>query len=123
MDFNERLEMYLEGGLINENDVKNVNSILNMFEKKYHVVLNEENAATFIAHVCAAYSRIRTNEPIEELSSEVKKQLEALKTYSLSLEILENVLKVTDNPICDIEKDYFLLHINNLISTLKVDNQ
>lgn len=123
MDFSERLELYLEGGMINENDVKNVNNILNMFKEEYEIILTEENSATFIAHICAAYARLNTGTIVEELPQEVAKQLERLKTYQLSLEILDKIIKVTDNPIIEEEKGYFLLHINNLISTLKADNQ
>jgi transcriptional regulatory protein LevR len=123
VDFNERFELYLAGGMINENDIKDVNSIINMFKEEYGVTLSEENAATFIAHICAAYSRLNTDEMIEELPLEIVNQLKGLKTYELSLEVFEKVVKVTNNPITEIEKGYFLLHINNLISAFKADNQ
>ena len=90
--------------MINENDVKNVNNILNMFKEEYEIILTEENSATFIAHICAAYARLNTGTIVEELPQEVAKQLERLKTYQLSLEILDKIIKVTDNPIIEEEK-------------------
>ena len=49
MDFTERLNLYLEGGMIQPDDVADVQAIITMFDQKYHIVLQEENADTFIA--------------------------------------------------------------------------
>ena len=51
MDFTERLELYQEGGMIKEDDVKDVLAIVAMFKEKYDIQLCEENADTFVAHL------------------------------------------------------------------------
>ena len=117
MDFTERLELYLEGGMINEDDIKDINNVCKLFLDEYHVELNEENAGMFIAHLCAAFSRNKTHEPVDELPEEVVVELKSLDTYKQSLEILEKIKTVINNNLNDVEQAYALLHINNLIAT------
>ena len=119
MDFTERLELYKEGGMINEKDVEDVNAIIKMFKDEYGVELQEENADTFIAHICAAYSRNISKEEVDALPDVVKNELMELDTYPQSLEILNRLVEVTQNPLNQVERDYALLHINNLIARFK----
>ena len=119
MNFDERLELYREGGMLTDNDVKNVNAIIAMFKDDFGVTLEEENADFFIAHVCAAYGRNVTKEEIDPLPDAVRNELEGLDTYEESLKVLERLLEVTDSPLTDVEKDYCLLHINNIIHHFK----
>ena len=119
MDFTERFALYKEGGMINDNDIEDLNAVIDLFKHDYGVVLEEENASMFIAHLCAAYSRLNTNEEVDDLPSEVLEELKSLDTYDTSLEILKKVMKVTKNPLNEVEQGYALLHINNLIAQFK----
>ena len=122
MDFSERLQLYKEGGMISEKDVDDVNAIIKMFKDEYGVELQEENADTFIAHICAAYSRNVSKEEVEALPDVVKNELMELDTYPQSLEILNRLVEVTQNPLNQVERDYALLHINNLIARFIGEN-
>lgn len=122
MDFSERLDLYVEGGMINDNDRKDVETVVKLFNDEYGVMLEEENAGTFIAHLCAAYGRNFTKEEIPPLPEEVSQELASLETYSRSKEILHKIMEVTTNPLNQIEQDYALLHINNLIAFFKEQN-
>ena len=122
MDFTERLDLYKEGGMLNDDDVNDVLAIIKMFKDEYGVELQEENADTFIAHVCAAYSRNKSGEPVDELPEQIRKELEGLDSYEQSLQILNRLIEVTHNPLNQVEKDYALLHINNLIARFKGEN-
>ncbi len=119
MDFTERLNLYLEGGMIDEKDVRDVNRIIELFHDEYGVTLLEENADTFIAHICAAYSRLKSGEDVEELPEVVLDEVKALDSWPLSVKILERVMAVTENPLNETEQGYALLHINNLIARLQ----
>lgn len=117
MDFKDRLDMYVEGGMITQSDVEDVNAVIKLFKDNYEIELTEENAATFIAHLCAAYGRNTTKEELDDLSDEVMTEIENLDSYPESLEILNKIISVTKNPLNDVEKKYVLLHLNNLIQT------
>ena len=117
-DFTERLELYREGGMITDHDVENINKIIELFKNRYGITLCEENADTFVAHLCAAYSRLHTNEPVDELPEVVMDEIRNLNSYNKSLIILNSILEVTDIPLNETEQNYALLHINNLLSKL-----
>ena len=119
MDFTERFELYKEGGMINDGDIEDLNAVIRLFKDEYGVTLEEENASMFIAHLCAAYGRLTSNEPVDELPEEVLNELESLDTYEESKEILKKVMNATKNPLNEVEKGYALLHINNLIAQFK----
>lgn len=119
MDFSERLSLYREGGMLNDEDIKDIEAILALFKDKYEMVLEEENADFFIAHISAAYNRNKTAEPVEELPEEVMSELLSLATYDKSKEILDDILRVTHNPLSETERNYALLHINNLLANFK----
>ena len=53
----------------------------------------------------------------------VRNELEGLDTYNESLQVLKRLLEVTDSPLSDIEKDYVLLHINNVIRHFKENGE
>ena len=119
MDFSERLSLYREGGMLTDEDIKDIEAILALFKDKYEMVLEEENADFFIAHISAAYNRNKTAEPVEELPEEVMSELFSLATYDKSKEILDDILRVTHNPLSETERNYALLHINNLLANFK----
>ena len=119
MDFSERLSLYREGGMLTDEDIKYIEAILALFKDKYEMVLEEENADFFIAHISAAYNRNKTAEPVEELPEEVMSELLSLATYDKSKEILDDILRVTHNPLSETERNYALLHINNLLANFK----
>ena len=119
MDFSERLDLYKEGGMISDADIEDINAVVDLFRNEYGVVLEEENAGTFIAHLCAAYGRLVSKEEVYELPEEVVAELESLDTYEESKQILQRVMEVTKNPLNETEQGYALLHINNLIAQFK----
>ncbi len=119
MDFTERFDLYKEGGMINDDDIRDLNAVIELFRNEYGVTLEEENASMFIAHLCAAYGRLSSAEPVDEVPEEVLEELRSLDTYEESLEILDKVMKATASPLNEIEQGYALLHINNLIAQFK----
>jgi len=118
MDFTERLELYREGGMITDKDVEDVNAIVAMFQRKYGITLCEENADTFIAHLCAAFGRNTTGEAVVPLPDEVFAEVEELESYPLSRKMLEDLMAVSQNTLNEAEQRYALMHINNLIANL-----
>lgn len=118
MDFTERLELYQEGGMITATEAQAILRIADMFREKYGIVLCEENAGTFIAHLCAAYARIRTGEPVEPLMPEVFEEVQEMPTYERSLEMLDNVEAMMGVSLAQEERPYLLVHINSVLEKL-----
>ena len=116
MDFKERLDLYEEGGMIDSKDRADVEKIIAMFAEKHGIGLCEENAGTFIAHLCAAFSRCHTHEEIDPVPEVVCNEIEGLDTYKESLTILDDVIALSDDRLNDVEKEYALMHINNVLA-------
>ncbi len=123
MDFKERFDLYKEGGMINDRDIEDLNAVIELFKREYGVTLEEENASMFIAHLCAAYGRLTSEEEVDEVPEEVMEELRSLDSYEESLEILDKVMKATKNPLNETEQRYALLHINNLIAQFRQDGE
>ena len=119
MDFTERLELYREGEMITDENVKTILDIVAMFREKYNIVLCEENADTFIAHLCAAFFRMRTGEPVEPLMEDAFAEVKEMATYPLSVELLQNIEAVLGEPLVREEQEYVLLHVNSLLDKLQ----
>ncbi len=115
MDFSERLNLYVEGGLITSVDVKDIKKIIVLFDEKYHIQLCEENASFLIAHICAMYHRNQINEEIDDLSDQEIREVKQLKTYPKSIAILEDVVKNMHINVKEVERNYLLLHINAIL--------
>lgn len=116
MDFSERLDLYQEGGMITAADVKTVNDIIAMFKSQYGIELCEENADTFIAHLCAALGRSHTSEPVEPLMEEAFAEVKELDTFPISQKMLEDIRAVlAPMELSETEAQYLLLHINTLL--------
>ncbi len=115
MDFSERLNLYVEGGLITSVDVKDIEKIIVLFDEKYHIQLCEENASFLIAHICAMYHRNQINEEIDDLSDQEIREVKQLKTYPKSIAILEDVVKNMHINVKEVERNYLLLHINAIL--------
>ena len=123
MDFSERFYLYKEGGMIADSDIEDILKVIDLFRNEYGVVLEEENAAPFIAHLCAAYGRLVTHEEVDEVPEAVMEELRSLDSYEESLEILGKVMNATNNPLNETEQGYALLHINNLIAQFKENGE
>ena len=119
MDFKERLDLYEEGGMIDKKDRADVEKIIAMFDQKHGIELSEENAGTFIAHLCAAFSRCHTHEDIDPVPEMIQEEIKGLGTYAESLDILKDVIELSDDRLNDVEKDYALMHINNVLAACR----
>lgn len=87
MDFEPRLTILHQAGMLSEEDCRKVQDVIRFFQEKYGLTLTEENASAMITHLCAALDE----EVYEETSQEptFPKALEA--TQALVREILPDL--------------------------------
>ena len=65
MDFEPRLTILHQAGMLSEEDCRKVQDVIRFFQEKYGLTLTEENASAMITHLCAALGRIHRGEPVE----------------------------------------------------------
>ena len=70
MDFEPRLTILHQAGMLSEEDYRKVQDVIRFFQEKYGLTLTEENASAMITHLCAALGRIHRGEPVEPLDEE-----------------------------------------------------
>ena len=57
MDFEPRLTILHQAGMLSEEDYRKVQDVIRFFQEKYGLTLTEENASAMITHLCAALVR------------------------------------------------------------------
>lgn len=86
MDFEPRLTILHQAGMLSEEDCRKVQDVIRFFQEKYGLTLTEENASAMITHLCAALGRIHRGEPVEPLDEEVYEETSQEPTFPKALE-------------------------------------
>ena len=82
MDFKDRLDMYVEGGMITQSDVEDVNAVIKLFKDNYGIELTEDKDSKKLF----ASVRLAKVDDVE---------LAKLSGYNKKLDkVMENVTKV-----------------------------
>lgn len=71
MDIEERLRILIDSGTLSQKNYLNVKQVMNYFKNTHGITLTEENAASFITHLCMALERIDKGEEVEPLDKDV----------------------------------------------------
>ena len=59
MDFEPRLSILRQAGMLSDEDYQKVQDVIRYFQEKYDLTLTEENASSMITHLCAALGCIQ----------------------------------------------------------------
>lgn len=119
MDLTIRLNIFKESGMLSEENYHKVVNAINYFDELVNIKLDEENAAMFITHLCAALGRIDKNEIVSEIDVEILESLKLEENYKKSIHIVKD-LKEIFGEIPKEEVDYLVMHICTLLEKLKV---
>ncbi|KIL50043.1 PRD domain-containing protein [Jeotgalibacillus soli] len=85
----ERVDLLHDTNQINDEIYHRLPGIFDEVEKYLDVILTEENAGSFASHVSVALQRISENNPVTEISDELKSVIEANpKYYQFAKEVL-----------------------------------
>ena len=93
MDFEPRLTILHQAGMLSEEDCRKVQDVIRFFQEKYGLTLTEENASAMITHLCAALGRIHRGEPVEPLDEEVYEETSQEPTFPKALEATQALVR------------------------------
>lgn len=99
MDFEPRLSILRQAGMLSDEDYQKVQDVIRYFQEKYDLTLTEENASSMITHLCAALGRIQRGEPVEPLDEEVYEETKG-ELLSPRLWKQRRKLSGTPCPVC-----------------------
>lgn len=98
MDFEPRLTILHQAGMLSEEDCRKVQDVIRFFQEKYGLTLTEENASAMITHLCAALGRIHRGEPVEPLDEEVYEETSQEPTFPKALEATQALVRDHGGP-------------------------
>jgi len=115
MDLEPRLAILREGGLLSDENYGRVREIITFLREKHGLDINEDNAAAFITHICAAFERICKGEGIEPIDPEIYEETQQEPTFGRALKISTEIQKL-HFILPDEELSYITMHIGVLLA-------
>jgi len=103
-----------QGGLLNDENYVLVQDIIAFLRVQYNLDLTEDNAASFITHICAALERISRGEKIEEMDPDVYETAKSELVFDKALQLVLELQK--RHPVLpDSELKFITMHICALL--------
>ncbi len=89
------------------------------FEKKYSLMLTEENAAMLVTHLAMALARIKKGEAVEAMDESSMEEIRQSGIYNELPELYEMLENKLEIRLPDSEKGYIALHACAIAAKLK----
>lgn len=117
MDFEPRLTILHQAGMLSEEDCRKVQDVIRFFQEKYGLTLTEENASAMITHLCAALGRIHRGEPVEPLDEEVYEETSQEPTFPKALEATQALVReILPEILPEDEQKFLTMHIGVVLA-------
>jgi len=116
MELMDRVMTLKEYNMMNEVAYKDILFIIKLIEEEYKIALSEENAGIMITHMSSAFRRNDTGEEIDALCRSTLEEISEAQEYPKAKQILDSIIAGIENELSQKEREYFLVHICNLIA-------
>lgn len=116
MELMERIELLKEYGRMDETGYRDILFILDLFRANYRIELTEDNAGIMITHMSSAFYRNAAGEEIDALDAGILEEIGQIPEYPKAEQILDSIIEGIENELSQKERDYFLVHICNLLT-------
>ena len=116
MDFEPRLTILHQAGMLADEDYRKVQDVIRFFQEKYGLTLTEENASAMITHLCAALGRIHRGEPVEPLDEEVYEETSQEPTFPKALEATQALVREILPDLPEDEQKFLTMHIGVVLA-------
>lgn len=116
MDFEPRLKILREAGMLTADDEEKVRAVIDYFARRHQLRLTEENASSMITHLCAALDRIRRGEPVEPLDPEVYEETRQEPVFDRALQATREIVEEILPDLPAEEQKFLTMHIGVLLA-------
>lgn len=110
MELKERLEMFKNSDQISQKDFEALLKIIESFSV-FGILLNEENGAMLITHLCVAINRIKNNNLVEAIDAEAYKEIENNASFNMAELAFLMIQRKLRLQIPDCEIGYIMFHL------------
>jgi transcriptional regulatory protein LevR len=111
MEFDKRLGILREGNVISPEAEAMVRRFISRLEAGWQISLTEENGGCIITHLAMALMRISRGEIIPNPETDALEEFRELDVFSLSTEIMEDLITWTPMDLPKAEKDYLVINL------------
>ena len=118
MDIMERIGLLKEYNIADQTAYDDLVAIIKLIRERFGILLTEENAGVMITHIAAAFGRNRSGESVNPLVEAAVRELREHPCHSQAAEMLEALQGVITNELNEIEREFVLLHLCNLLYSI-----
>ncbi len=119
MEINNRLDILKSAGQISEVTYDQVERVIRHFQDNHQIVINEENGAMLITHLCIALSRIEKGEKINEIDEESFKDVRKNIHFKKAEDVLKDIETILGREMPIEERGYMMMHLCVLFGTVE----
>lgn len=120
-EFENRLTILKTAGQIGDKSVELAEKVVTQLRQQYNIILTEQNGAMLITHIVMANERIISGNTVDPLADIIKDQLEIDSNIEQAKRITATVIDQFEEGFDEVERDYILMHICNLVGSQNAD--
>ena len=110
-DFDERLKILRDGGVISPGVEALVRRVISRFRERWNITLTEESGGRMVTHLAMALMRIGRNEEISGPETDLLEEFRDLAVFPNSIEIVEDLMAWVPMELPKAEKDYMVVNV------------
>ena len=111
----QRIEILRMGGVIAEHVSEFMNKVIDMMASDYPQI-GMDPAAMFTTHLAMAVERIKKNEIVDALDSELFEEVQCCPEYPMAVEFRDKMLAFCPVAFPESEAQFILMHICNMLA-------
>ena len=111
----QRIEILKSGGVITQQTADFVNAVIDLIQRDYPRV-DADHAAMFTTHLAMAVERIKKNEIVDALDSELFEEVQCCPEYPMAVEFRDKMLAFCPVAFPESEAQFILMHICNMLA-------
>lgn len=116
----DRIQILRESGVISGDTAEQILRLRSLFLEEYGIELTEENASSYITHMCFALERIAKKEGVAPLDEAIVEEMADEDDYESACVIADGVFRQF-SCLTKAERDYVILHVITMLKRIRED--
>lgn len=118
-ELDERIELLHQSVFVDEVGKADLEALVDVLTKDCGVPRSNEQLATLVTHVAAAFKRTADGEKINPISNEVLQEIKDSPFYDEAAKIQGQIIAAMKNELSEDEKNFVLVHVGGLLMVLQ----
>jgi transcriptional regulatory protein LevR len=118
MELDKRLNILISGDVVTEDIGWTMRRVIERFNSRWRIELNEENGGRMITHLAMALMRIQQQEEVNPMEEEHFDEFKSSEYFALALEMTDDICGWTPLDLPESERRYLDIYICLLLDEL-----